>query len=248
MLTEVSGLELADSGKGKIPLLLGKLPCTKRAVLKSAAHIFDPVGFISPFVVRIKCLLQKLWTKGLGWDEEFPDELQQNRLQWCKEITLFSEFKIPRYYFPNMELNFDNVQLHVFVDANPACYGAVAYFSSWERLRRLTAWIQRFCRNARKVKDHDSGELSAEELEGAEIYWMKYIQEENYPEDIKALKTNKSIPKDSKIFKLSPFLSKNCLLLVKGRLQNVNLSSTLKHPIVLPSNHLLVKMIIYDAH
>ncbi|GFT64053.1 uncharacterized protein NPIL_464711 [Nephila pilipes] len=86
-------------------------------------------------------------------------------------------------------------------------------YSSWERLRRLTAWIQRFCRNARKVKDHDSGELSAEELEGAEIYWMKYIQEENYPEDIKALKTNKSIPKDSKIFKLSPFLSENGLLL-----------------------------------
>ncbi|GFT87657.1 DUF1758 domain-containing protein, partial [Nephila pilipes] len=26
-------------------------------------------------------------------------------------------------------------------------------YSSWERLRRLTAWIQRFCRNARKVKD-----------------------------------------------------------------------------------------------
>ncbi|GFT81794.1 DUF1758 domain-containing protein [Nephila pilipes] len=38
-------------------------------------------------------------------------------------------------------------------------------YSSWERFRRLTAWIQRFCRNARKVKDHDSGELSAEELE-----------------------------------------------------------------------------------
>ncbi|GFT22970.1 integrase catalytic domain-containing protein [Nephila pilipes] len=71
---------------------------------------------------------------------------------------------------------------------------------------------------------------------------MKYIQEENYPEDIKALKTNKSISKDSKIFKLSPFLSEN------GRLQNANLSVTHKHPIVLPSNHRLVKMIIYDAH
>ncbi|GFT23906.1 hypothetical protein NPIL_402391 [Nephila pilipes] len=25
-----------------------KPPCTKRAVLKSATHIFDPIGFISP--------------------------------------------------------------------------------------------------------------------------------------------------------------------------------------------------------
>ncbi|GFU13723.1 uncharacterized protein NPIL_59501, partial [Nephila pilipes] len=127
------GLEL----QSLLSYLERKPPCTKRAVLKSAAHIFDPIGFISPFVVRIKCLLQKLWTKGLGWDEEFPDELQQNWLQWCKEITLFSEFKIPRYYFPNMELNFDNVQLHVFGDANPACYGAVAYFRFENNLREI---------------------------------------------------------------------------------------------------------------
>ncbi|GFT77477.1 integrase catalytic domain-containing protein, partial [Nephila pilipes] len=127
------GLEL----QSLLSYLERKPPCTKRAVLKSAAHIFDPIGFISPFEVRIKCLLQKLWTKGLGWDEEFPDELQQNWLQWCKEITLFSEFKIPRCYFPNMELNFDNVQLHVFGDANLACYGAVAYFRFENNLREI---------------------------------------------------------------------------------------------------------------
>ncbi|GFT87276.1 integrase catalytic domain-containing protein [Nephila pilipes] len=86
------------------------------------------VKFISPFVVRIKCLLQQLWTKELGWDKVFSNELQQNLLQWYKEISLFSELKIPSYYFPNKKLNFDNVQLHVFGDANPACYGAVAYF------------------------------------------------------------------------------------------------------------------------
>ncbi|GFS68595.1 integrase catalytic domain-containing protein [Nephila pilipes] len=114
MLNEVNGLEPAYSGKGKIQLLLGmdffcegarldnlglelqsllsflegKPPCTKRAVLKSATHIFDQVGFISPFVVRIKCLLQKLWSKGLGWDEEFPDELHQN---WLKGVTEIQE-------------------------------------------------------------------------------------------------------------------------------------------------------------
>ncbi|GFU35543.1 hypothetical protein NPIL_419451 [Nephila pilipes] len=76
-------------------ILKGNLPARKGR-FSNRQLIFDPIVFISPFVVRIECLFQKLWTKGLGWYEEFPDELQQNWLQWCKEITLFSEFKIPR--------------------------------------------------------------------------------------------------------------------------------------------------------
>ncbi|GFT12681.1 uncharacterized protein NPIL_234511 [Nephila pilipes] len=112
-----------------------------------------------------------------------------------------------------------------------ACYGTVPYF-----------------RNDKKVKNHDSGALRVEELEDAEIYWGKYIQGENYPEEIKALKINKPIPNSSKICKQSPFLSENELRMIKGRLQNANLISALKHPITLPSNHLLLKRIIYDSH
>ena len=35
--------------------------CTKRNILKVVVSIFDPVGFISPFVVSGKVLLQNLW-------------------------------------------------------------------------------------------------------------------------------------------------------------------------------------------
>ncbi|GFQ79207.1 integrase catalytic domain-containing protein [Trichonephila clavata] len=42
---------------------------TKRFVLHAAAMIFDPVGFVSPFVVRIKCLLQEIWLRGIDWDD-----------------------------------------------------------------------------------------------------------------------------------------------------------------------------------
>ncbi|GFS67892.1 hypothetical protein NPIL_377011, partial [Nephila pilipes] len=77
---------------------------------------------------------------------------------------------------------------------------------------------------------------------------MKFIQEEKYPDEIPTLQTNKLIPNDSTLFNLNPLLSEKGLLLVRRRVQNANLALTLKHPIELPSNHLLVKMIIYDAH
>ena len=34
---------------------------TKRDFLKKMATLFDPLGFLSPFVVRAKVLMQELW-------------------------------------------------------------------------------------------------------------------------------------------------------------------------------------------
>ncbi|GFS74886.1 uncharacterized protein NPIL_626641 [Nephila pilipes] len=181
MLTEVSGLEPADSGKGKIQLLLG-MDFLCEVIRGAPELLYSTYWFCGPPFLSLP-------------EEKWPI----SKLPPSKTIEGQSERR------SKIEIS-----LHCATEKNENGREPVLKFgnySSWERLRRLSAWIQRFCRNARKVKDHDSGELSAEELEGAEIYWMKYIQEENYPEDIKALKTNKSIPKDSKIFKLSPFLS-----------------------------------------
>ncbi|XP_035207028.1 uncharacterized protein LOC118181903 [Stegodyphus dumicola] len=48
---------------------------TKRLILQTAGKIYDPLGLITPFTVRIKLLLQKLWLRKLPWDEELPSDL-----------------------------------------------------------------------------------------------------------------------------------------------------------------------------
>lgn len=48
---------------------------TKRGVLQAAARIFDPIGFLSPFTIRVKCLFQKMWERGLEWDDNRPEDL-----------------------------------------------------------------------------------------------------------------------------------------------------------------------------
>ncbi|GFU41264.1 integrase_H2C2 domain-containing protein [Nephila pilipes] len=63
--------------------------CTKRNVLHNAAKLFDLSGFLSPFLIRIKCLLQELWQFGIGWNEVFTGQIKENFQNWCKEIKDF---------------------------------------------------------------------------------------------------------------------------------------------------------------
>jgi hypothetical protein len=46
------------------------LPITKRASLKLTAKIFDPLGFLSPFTIRLKAMFQILCCDKIDWDEE----------------------------------------------------------------------------------------------------------------------------------------------------------------------------------
>jgi hypothetical protein len=41
---------------------------TRRQLLSIIASLFDPLGFLAPFLVRAKILLQRIWQLGLTWD------------------------------------------------------------------------------------------------------------------------------------------------------------------------------------
>ncbi|GFV89641.1 integrase catalytic domain-containing protein [Trichonephila clavipes] len=45
---------------------------SKRFILSVVGRIFDPIGILGPFVIKLKCLLQELWTQGVEWDSELP--------------------------------------------------------------------------------------------------------------------------------------------------------------------------------
>ncbi|KFM77999.1 hypothetical protein X975_25815, partial [Stegodyphus mimosarum] len=67
---------------------LKSLKSTTCYVLSIAAMIFDLIGFPGPFVVRIKCLLQEIWERGIGWDEELPDDVKIKWTNWCSELMV----------------------------------------------------------------------------------------------------------------------------------------------------------------
>ncbi|GFY67220.1 integrase catalytic domain-containing protein [Trichonephila inaurata madagascariensis] len=101
--------------------LIKNLKNSKRCVLKTAAKMFDPIGFISPFVLIIKCLMQEIWEYGLGWDEQLPTELKNKWETWCSQVCLLNQCSAT----PDKG---KDLQLHIFCDASPRAFGTVAYF------------------------------------------------------------------------------------------------------------------------
>lgn len=101
---------------------------TKRWVLQAVARIFDPLGLLSPFVIRAKLLFQEMWRKGLQWDQPLDSELAQKFDTWCAELSHLHRIEIPRYYFSNeLVRNGSEIEMHGFVDASTKAYAAVVY-------------------------------------------------------------------------------------------------------------------------
>ncbi|GFY37527.1 integrase catalytic domain-containing protein [Trichonephila inaurata madagascariensis] len=97
-------------------------------MLQAAGRLFDPVGFIGPYTIRIKSLIQEIWCLGLGSDDKLPKQLEVSWNKWCNEIHYLSEINIPRYYFQNsLPSNATTIQLHCFSDASKKAYGTIAY-------------------------------------------------------------------------------------------------------------------------
>ena len=59
---------------------------TKRNFLKRIASLFDPVGFLAPFIIRAKVMMLEMWVAGLEWDELCPRELVHKSQEWFCEL------------------------------------------------------------------------------------------------------------------------------------------------------------------
>ncbi len=103
----------------------GRLQLTKRNVLRKIATVFDPLGFIGPFVVVAKILLQELWARGYEWDDEIQDELATRIVTWFDQLESLSTIAIPRCL--RLALPVKKKEIVTFVDASKAAYGAVSY-------------------------------------------------------------------------------------------------------------------------
>ena len=100
---------------------------TRRGILSVVSSIYDPLGFLAPFVLRAKCLLQELCQLGLGWDDELPSNLKNEWYHWLAELETLSEFKVERCLKPSGFKEIQRTELHHFSDASQSGYGTVSY-------------------------------------------------------------------------------------------------------------------------
>ena len=119
-------------------------------------------------------------------------------------------------------------------------------WGSFQKSIRVVAWVLRFIHNVRNKSQVRKGDLVFSEMSEAKMKVFQLVQQCHYQNELTALKQGKEIPKNSSIRNLNPFLGKDGLLRVRGRLQMSDFSFEEKHPIILPKCH--TSMLIVRFH
>ena len=99
---------------------------TKRNFLKKIATMFDPLGFLSPFVIKAKVFMQDIWNAGTEWDDLLSDDLARRIKLWFAKLDQLQEIRVPRSLQQKSKV-VRKINLHTFVDASQVAYGAVVY-------------------------------------------------------------------------------------------------------------------------
>ena len=100
---------------------------TKRRIMSTVSAIYDPIGILSPFVVRLKMFFQELCNSKLGWDDLLPDELLTKWTIFMSELQDSPSIRIPRFYLHGVSSVIRSYRLCGFSDASRNAYAAVVY-------------------------------------------------------------------------------------------------------------------------
>ena len=114
-----------------------KVPLTKRGMVSVVYSLFDSLGFIAPYIIKAKLLLQTLNRKGIGWDEPVTDAECLQWERWIDDLDKLREVKIDRCFKPEGFGKVQETQLHLFSDASRKGYSVTAYL----RLKDITGKI-----------------------------------------------------------------------------------------------------------
>ena len=92
-----------------------------------SSSIFDPLGFLAPFILIAKQILQDLCRIKLEWDDEIPLQYMPCWENWLPDLPKLSSFSISRCLMPTEFGQVASSQLHHFSDASEDGYGSVSY-------------------------------------------------------------------------------------------------------------------------
>lgn len=116
-----------ESDSFRFRIHVKSMPVTRRGILSVVSSIYDPLGFLSPFILPAKIIVQSLCRLKLTWDEEIPEDMASRWLAWLSDLSKFASFSVRRCIKPEGFGPVTSAQLHHFSDASERGYGVVTY-------------------------------------------------------------------------------------------------------------------------
>lgn len=107
-------------------------PFTKRGVLATINSLYDPIGFLSPVVLRGKLIMKELVSGNLEWDDPLPDEQYSQWFEWQNSLPELERISVKRAYVDIPSSEVIRRELHIFSDASQKAIAAVAYMKIFD--------------------------------------------------------------------------------------------------------------------
>ncbi|XP_072392197.1 uncharacterized protein [Diabrotica undecimpunctata] len=191
----------------------------------------NPADILSRGMMPSNILNSTLWFHG-------PQFLQTFDLNLSEYSPKFNSNKLPEER--KIVLHTRSAQFDFFVMLSER-------FSSFTKYVRTIAYVLRFGNNARSGTQKLSGALEVSELQNSEMKIIKLLQNSSFSSEIADLKGNKIISNKS-LLQFAPFLDKNEMLRVGGRLRYSEVTFDQKYPLLLPSKNHVVRLILKKEH
>lgn len=97
---------------------------TKRNILSDINSVYDPIGLITPVLIKGKVFIQQIWSQKMSWDAVLSDELRSKWIKFYSSLTFLNELVVPRLLATTSA---DHWELHRFCDASQHAFGACVY-------------------------------------------------------------------------------------------------------------------------
>lgn len=194
----------------------------------------NPADIATRGVLPSVLLQNSLWFQGPNW-------LIQDKSEWPK-----LEFIQPASEKLKSDISINMIQMENDVKETEF----LTQYRDFYSLIRITSFILRFVQQCKKKETlkYTKHVITVNEINRAEMFWVKYVQSLYFKKEIKCLKANKNISEKSSLRALNPQFNENGLLIVHGRLQYADFSILRKFPIILPAKSNFSKLIVGKAH
>ena len=96
-------------------------------MLSTLSSFYDPLGLVSPFILRSRKILQDLCQEGLQWDETVSEMYQKKWECWKNDLIGLEKIELKRCIKPGGFGKIVHISLHSFSDASELGYGESSY-------------------------------------------------------------------------------------------------------------------------
>lgn len=193
----------------------------------------NPADCASRGIPTEELISHRLWWSGPDWlsqsSEFWPSQHLSQKLQDCPEVK---ELKI--------------VSNVVTQDVQQS--DLVLRYSSLQQLIRISSFCLRFAHNCRNRNNKRTNHLTTNELNHTTNVFIRFMQENEYHDELRALGRQQPIPPSSKLKSLHPFIDGQGLLRVGGRLQNSSVPYSAQHPTILSGQDAFTKLLVQNTH